>query len=102
MDEAKRQAMGRARDPVALDTFGGRVHVEWVPAAAVTPLGQLPFFIEFLKVSALFDAFVDDCPLTFENNRAPTKREVLAILAGHFRYAHVSAMHHGSVHPPLR
>ena len=33
--------------PVAVDTFGGRVHVEWDPQAAVTPLGQLPFFTEF-------------------------------------------------------
>jgi hypothetical protein len=26
--------------PVAVDTFGGRVHVEWDAEAAVTPLGQ--------------------------------------------------------------
>ena len=32
---------------LAVDTFGGRVHVEWDPASSVTPLGQLPFFIEF-------------------------------------------------------
>ena len=44
----------------------GRIHVEWDPAAAVTPLGQLPFFIEFLKVSGLFDAWVADCPLADE------------------------------------
>ena len=35
------------------DTFGGRVHVEWDPTAAATPLGQLPFFIEFLKLGGL-------------------------------------------------
>ncbi len=29
--------------PVAVDTFGGRIHVEWNPDACVTPLGQLPF-----------------------------------------------------------
>lgn len=32
-----------------MDTFGGRIHVEWDPQATVTPMGQLPFFIEFLK-----------------------------------------------------
>jgi hypothetical protein len=32
------------------DTFAGRVHIEWDTAAPVTPLGQLPFFIEYLKV----------------------------------------------------
>jgi hypothetical protein len=34
---------------VAVDTFAGRIQVEWDPDAAVTPFGQLPFFIEFLK-----------------------------------------------------
>ena len=34
------------------DTFGGRVHVEWDPTAAATPFGQLPFFVEFLKLGA--------------------------------------------------
>ena len=106
MGEAKRKALRRVSQPIGLDTFGGRVHVEWDPRAAVTPLGQLPFFIEFLKVSGLFDAFVEDCPLIFESNNAPTQREVLAtlmlsILSGHFRYAHISSMRHDQVHPPL-
>ena len=35
--------------PVVADTFAGRIHVEWDNSATVTPLGQLPFFIEFLK-----------------------------------------------------
>jgi len=35
-----------AEGPVAVDTFGGRVHVQWNPDAALTPLGQLPFFID--------------------------------------------------------
>ncbi|MHC9062063.1 hypothetical protein ACYX34_05140 [Nitrospira sp. CMX1] len=34
----------------------GLLHVEWDPAAAVTPFGQWPFFIEFLNISGLFDA----------------------------------------------
>jgi hypothetical protein len=29
----------------------------------VTPLGQLPFFIEYLKQGGLFDGWVADCPL---------------------------------------
>jgi len=106
MGEAKRKALVRSRQPLALDTFGGRVHVEWDPQAAVTPLGQLPFFIDFLKVSGLFDAFVEDCPLTFQSNNAPSKRAVLStlmlsILAGHHRYAHLSAIRHDSIHPEL-
>jgi len=37
----------------------------------MTPLGQLPFFIDFLKTSGLFDAFVSDCPLRYQS--APTR-----------------------------
>jgi len=57
--------------PVALDTFGGRIHVEWNPEAAVTPLGQLPFFIDYLKLGGLFDAWVESCPLQWTSPNAP-------------------------------
>ena len=106
MGEAKRKALATNPEPIALDTFGGRVHVEWDPAAAVTPLGQLPFFIDFLNVSGLFDAYVANCPLHYTSNNASNKREVLAtlllsILAGHHRYAHISAMRCDGIHPQL-
>ena len=55
------KALVRQTGAIALDTFGGRIHVEWDPAAAVAPLGPLPFFIEFLKVSGVFDAWTVDC-----------------------------------------
>ena len=48
---------------MALDSFGGRNYVRWSPEEAVTPLGQLPFIIDFLKQAALFDPFVAACPL---------------------------------------
>jgi hypothetical protein len=38
---------------IPVDTFAGRIHVEWDPNAEVTPFGQLPLFIEFLKASGL-------------------------------------------------
>jgi hypothetical protein len=62
--------------PVA-DTFAGRIHVEWDDSATVTPLGQLPFFIEYLKQGGLFDSWVADCPLHYTSPNAPTKRDVL-------------------------
>ena len=106
MGEAKRKLLVGQKGAIALDTFGGRIHVEWDPAAAVTPLGQLPFFIEFLKVSGLFDAWVADCPLVYQSNNASDKRAVLAtfllsILAGHHRYAHITAIRHDGIHPEL-
>lgn len=106
MGEAKRKEMATLKPSIALDTLGGRIHVEWDPTAAVTPLGQLPFFIEFLKVSGLFDAWVADCPLAYQSNNASDKRAVLAtflisILAGHQRYAHITAIRHDGLHPEL-
>src|SRR6476659_8201557 len=88
------------------DTFGGRVHVEWDAGEPVTPLGQLPFFIEYLKQGGLFDGWVADCPLSFTSPNAPRKRDVLgtlllSVLAGHQRYAHITALRCDPVNPPL-
>ena len=88
------------------DTYGGRVHVEWAPTAAVTPLGQLPFFAEFLKQTGLFDAWVSDSPLRYVSPNAPTKRNVLGtallgVLGGCRRYAHLTALRCDAVNPPL-
>ena len=38
-------------EPLAVETFAARVHVEWNPQAEVTPMGQLPFIIDFLKTA---------------------------------------------------
>lgn len=91
---------------LAVDTFGGRVHVEWDPQAAVTPLGQLAFFIEFLKLGNLFDPWVDECPLAMTSPNAPTNRDVLgtlllSVLAGHTRYAHITTIRCDNVNPGL-
>ena len=73
------------------------IHVEWDPEGAVSPLGQLPFFIEYLKVSGLYDNFIEKCPLQYSSPNAPGIRDVmgtllLSILSGHHRYAHISAI----------
>jgi len=91
---------------VPVDTFGGRIHVEWDPQAAVTPLGQLSFFIEFLKTAELFDPWVKECPLTYTSPNAPKKRDVLgtlmlSLLAGHKRYAHMTSIRADTVNPAL-
>ena len=91
---------------LSADTFAGKVHIEWAPQAAVTPLGQLAFFIEFLKQGNLFDPWVDGCPLNMVSNNAPTKRDILgtillSVLSGHCRYAHITALRGDSVNPDL-
>src|SRR5713101_9321937 len=92
--------------PVVADTFGGRVHMEWEAGAgsAMTSLGQLPFFIEYLKQGGLFDGWVAGCPLSLTSPNAPSKRDILgtvmlSVLAGHRRYAHITALHHCSGWP---
>ena len=82
------------------------MHVEWDPTAAATPLGQLPFFIEFLKLGGLFDPWVADCPLTLRSPNAAAKRDILgtlllAVLAGHQRYAHITALRGDAVNAVL-
>lgn len=104
--EAPTGALVPTSGPVAVDTFGGRIHVDWNPDAAVTPLGQLPFFIEFLHVSGLFDDWVAQCPLTWNSPNAPLKRDVLgtimlSVLSGHQRYAHINALRGDGVNPEL-
>ena len=91
---------------VSLDSFAGPVRVEWDIEAALTPLGQLPFFIDFLKAAGLFDAFVADSPLHYASPNAPKKRDVLgtamlSILSGHKRYAHIAALRCDNVLPEL-
>ena len=91
---------------VPVDTFAGRIHVDWDPDAAVTPLGQLPFFIEFLKVTGLFESFISDCPLRYTSPNAPKVRDILgtlflSVLAGHKRYAHITTIRSDRVNPEL-
>ena len=95
-----------AREAVKLDAFGGTVHVKWDPDAAATPLGHLAFFAEYLKVSGRFDALVADCPLHYASPNTPSKRDIpgtlmLSILAGQWRYAHITTLRSDEVNPSV-
>lgn len=91
---------------VPVDTYGGRVYIDWDHEAAVTSLGQLSFFIEFLKRTELFDHWVATCPLQLTSNNAPTCRDILgtlllSILSGHTRYSHITTVRTDKVNAPL-
>ena len=91
---------------LSLDTFAGKIQFRWAPDAEVSSLGQMAFFIEFLKTSGLFENWVKDCPLQYSSPNAPHKRDVLgtillSVLAGHWRYAHISALRGDGVNPEL-
>ena len=90
----------------SVDTFAGKIQVKWMPEAAVSSLGLMPFFIEFLKTSGRFDEWVEQCPLEYTSSNAPKKRDVLgtillSVLSGHWRYAHISAIRGDGVNPDL-
>ena len=70
-----RSAGGEPPETVAsLDTFAGKIHVKWAPEATVSSLGLMPFFIEFLKTSGLFEKWVEDCPLRYTSGRAAQEK----------------------------
>jgi hypothetical protein len=86
-----------ADQPQVVDTLGGRMHIRWDEGAAATPHGQLVFFAEFLATTGVFERWVSSCPLEYRSGNAPDKRDVLGtlmlgLLAGHRRYAHITAL----------
>ncbi|MFN9461042.1 MAG: transposase, partial [Acidobacteriota bacterium] len=98
--------LGAPVEDTKLDTFGGRVDVLWDPKAEVTALGPLVYFIQFLKTSGLWERWVEECPLTYTSNNAPPKAGILGgilvtLLSGHKRYAHINALRHDPVIPPM-
>ena len=103
MGDAKRRRQGalieggEADPPQVVDTLGGRMHVRWDQGAAATPHGQLVYFAEFLATTGVFERWVSSCPLEYRSGNAPSKRDVLGtlmlgLLAGHRRYAHITAL----------
>ncbi|MEJ2755403.1 MAG: transposase [Gammaproteobacteria bacterium] len=97
--ESERESTDRrsTSEQLEVDTYDGKLFIEWDPEAAVTPLAQLPFFIQFLKLGCRFELWVDDCPLTYKSPNAPEKVNVLgslflSVLSGHNRYAHMTAL----------
>ena len=63
----------------------------------MTQMGGLAYFVNFLKATGLFDHLVEACPLAYESNNAPQKRDVLgtmllSVLSGQTRYAHMSSL----------
>lgn len=109
MGEAKRRQSAlqtQAAQAMAVDTPGGRIHVQWDHEASATPNAQLAFFAEFLCATRVYETWVKSCPLTYTSPNAPTKQDVLgtwllAILAGHNRYAHITALRADAVSPQI-
>jgi hypothetical protein len=95
-----------ASEPLAVNTFGGKIDVVWDASARVTAFGPVSFFLDFLKTSGRWQRFVESCPLAYTSGNAPTKEEILgtilvSVLAGHTRYAHVTSIRQDNVLPGM-
>jgi hypothetical protein len=89
-----------------VETYAGKVRIRWDDSAAVTAMGQMPVFIDFLKTSGRWDALVADCPLRYASPNAPGQVDVLgtmlmSVLAGQSRYAHITGLRGDGVNPEL-
>lgn len=90
----------------AVETYAGKLRIRWDDSAAVTAMGQMPVFIDFLKTSGLWDGFVADCPLRYRSPNAPSRVDILgtllmSVLAGQWRYAHITGLRGDGVNPEL-
>lgn len=106
MGENKKHPIAQVINRIPVDTYDGRVYIEWSDESPVTPLGQLSFFIEFLKRTELFDHWVENCPLELSSPNAPAIRDILgtillSVLSGHTRYSHITTVRTDKVNAPL-
>ena len=104
-ERKKAEARPESED-CTVDTYAGKLRIRWDEAAAVTTMGQLPVFIDFLKTSGLWDGLVADCPLRYTSPNAPSQVDVLgtllmSVLAGQRRYAHITGLRGDGVNPEL-
>jgi hypothetical protein len=104
--EVKTAGASREAEECTLDTYAGKLRIRWDEAGAVTTMGQMPVFIDFLKTSGLWDEFVADCPLKYTSPNAPSQVDILgtllmSVLAGQRRYAHITGLRGDGVNPEL-
>ena len=104
--EAETALVLREEEELTIDTPGGRYRATFDERTPVSSLASMVFFAQFMEASGRFEAFCCDTPLTYASPNAPAPRDVLGtlllgILAGHHRYAHLSALRFDEVSPGL-
>jgi len=93
-------------DTFVVQTPGGVFHVTYDSDAEVSHLGGVVPFAQFMQASGLFTDWVDDTPLSYASNRALSVRDVLgtqvlSMICGHYRFAHITALRGDTVTPQL-
>lgn len=104
--ECKLNASDADEPELVVDTPGGRFRAHFDDQTPVSALGPVVFFAQFLRAGGRFDALCADAPLEYHSPNAPAVRDVvgtllLGILAGHWRYAHLTALRFDEVAPAL-
>lgn len=104
--EVERVGAAGESENCTVETYAGKLRIRWDDSAAVTAMGQMPVFIDFLKTSGLWDEFVADSPLRYTSPNAPSQTDVLgtllmSVLAGQSRYAHITGLRGDGVNPEL-
>jgi hypothetical protein len=89
-----------------VQTPGGIFHVNYDSEAEVSHLGGVVPLAQFMQASGLFSDWVDDAPLRYDSNRALAVRDVLgtqvlSMICGHYRFAHITALRGDTVTPQL-
>lgn len=109
MGEAKRRAqtaVSAITQTVGVEAPNGRLHVRWDGQSAATPFGQMAFFLEFLHLTGLYPRWQTACPFNYSGPHGSRREDILgtwflSLLAGHRRYAHMSAIRFDGVMPDL-
>jgi len=106
--EAGISVYGAELESFSVETPGGRIHIRWDHEASATPNAQLAFFAEFLATAGVYESWIDSCPLRYapSSGGGQHKRDTLgtwflSILAGHHRYAHITALRSDGVSPQI-
>ena len=74
------------------------LNVEWSEdRGRLSRMGGLTYFAQFLQSTGMFEELVAHCPLSYDSNNAPSKRDVLgtillSALQGHTRYADMASL----------
>ncbi len=100
MGEVKRRremSLKEVAQAIGVETMKRRIQVKWDSSSSAIPFGQMAFFIEFLKLTDLYERWIEDCPLRYAGpNGSPTADILgtwfLSILSGHRRYAHITTL----------
>src|SRR5215210_1235008 len=80
MGELEKAGAAAESESCTVETYAGKLRIRWDDSAAVTAMGQMPVFIDFLKTSGLWDGLVADCPLQYTSPNAPSHVDILGTL----------------------